>query len=131
MDLVQIDRVDPQPAQAPLARLHDVLPRQAGHVRPLPHGEVHFGRDHDLVACTRWRPRPALPSRLLVMEPTVPHPPPLRPEFPPCCTRWRWPECAPPAPLPFASGRGVGPAAEPASHDRTATINGTIDVRTM
>jgi hypothetical protein len=49
MDLVEVDVVGTEPAQAVVDLGHDRLTRQAPAVGPLVHLAVHLGGDHDLV----------------------------------------------------------------------------------
>ena len=58
MDLIEVDRLDAEPPQAALARLHDVLARQALPVRRVAHRPEHLRRDDDLVEI-RHRPERA------------------------------------------------------------------------
>jgi hypothetical protein len=51
--LVQVDRVDLQPAKALVAGLDDVTPRQAAVVGPLTHLAVDLGRDDQRIAARR------------------------------------------------------------------------------
>src|SRR5678815_3029054 len=44
MDLIEIDCLDAKSFQAGFASLHDVLARQAAHVRAFTHWEMHLGR---------------------------------------------------------------------------------------
>ena len=48
VDLVQVDGLDAEPAQARLAPLHDVLARDAAHVGSISHREMHLGGEDDL-----------------------------------------------------------------------------------
>ena len=51
MDLVEVDPVGLQPAQAGVDFLHEPAPRVAGHVRiGVVHRAVHLRREHDRVA---------------------------------------------------------------------------------
>ncbi len=58
MDLIEVDGLDAEPPQAALARLHDVLARQALPVRRVAHRPEHLRRDDDLVEI-RHRPKRA------------------------------------------------------------------------
>ena len=49
VDLVEIDRVDAKPAQARLARLHDMLAREPAHCLTFAHRPVRLGGDDNFV----------------------------------------------------------------------------------
>jgi hypothetical protein len=49
VDLIEVDRVDAQAAEAVLTRLLDVLPRKPAHVGALAHREEHLRPDDELV----------------------------------------------------------------------------------
>ena len=57
VNLVQVDVVHVEPPQRIFARLDDVLAAQAAAVGSRPHGAVHLGGDHDVVAL-RHLPQP-------------------------------------------------------------------------
>lgn len=49
VDLVKVDRVDAEPAEAGLAALDDVLAREAAHVGSVAEWEVDLGGEDDLI----------------------------------------------------------------------------------
>src|SRR5262249_17375254 len=49
MDLIEIDRLDPESFEARLASLDDVFPRESAHVRAIGHRPEDFRRDDDLI----------------------------------------------------------------------------------
>ncbi len=59
MDLVEVDVIHAEPAQAGVYLAHDRLARQPAAIWPRPHTPVDLGRDHDLVAVREIPDRPA------------------------------------------------------------------------
>jgi hypothetical protein len=50
VDLVEIDEIGAEPAQAVVDFTEDRLARQSGAVRPRPHPAIDLGREHDVLA---------------------------------------------------------------------------------
>ena len=59
VDLIEVDVVGAEPAEARVDLCHDRLARQPGAVRPRPHPSVHLGGEHNLLARDEVPERPA------------------------------------------------------------------------
>jgi hypothetical protein len=59
MDLVEVDEVGSEAAQAIVDLAKDCLARQSRAVRPRPHPAIDLGRDHDILAADELLERPA------------------------------------------------------------------------
>jgi len=53
VELVEVDVLRAEPAQARLARADEMIPRAAGVVRAVAHRKVRLGREEDVVAAAR------------------------------------------------------------------------------
>src|ERR1044071_7965665 len=68
MQVVQVDAIGGEPAQAALDRAHQVVARRTAVVGPLAHREVRLGRDHDLVALAAHQPAEHLLGAAVVVD---------------------------------------------------------------